>query len=75
MSDKPDIIYTKVDEAIEAGGSSISDFASASGELGYFQKQFHVYDREGASCDTCGTAIKRIVQSGRSTFFCGTCQR
>lgn len=62
-------------EAIEAGGSSISDFASASGELGYFQKHFHVYDREGAPCDACGTAIKRIVQSGRSTFYCGTCQR
>lgn len=62
-------------EAIAAGGSSISDFASASGELGYFQKQFHVYDREGAPCDTCGAEIKRIVQSGRSTFFCGTCQR
>ncbi len=62
-------------EAIAAGGSSISDFASASGELGYFQKHFHVYDREGASCDTCGAEIKRIVQSGRSSFFCGTCQR
>lgn len=62
-------------EAIAAGGSSISDFASASGELGYFQKQFHVYDREGKPCDTCGSAIQRIVQSGRSTFFCSTCQR
>ncbi len=62
-------------EAIEAGGSSISDFASASGELGYFQKHFHVYGREGAPCDTCGKAIKRIVQSGRSSFYCGQCQR
>jgi len=62
-------------EAIQAGGSSISDFASASGELGYFQKHFHVYDREGAPCDTCGAEIRRIVQSGRSSFFCGTCQR
>lgn len=62
-------------EAIAAGGSSISDFASASGELGYFQKHFSVYDREGTPCETCGNAIKRIVQSGRSTFFCGTCQR
>lgn len=62
-------------EAIAAGGSSISDFASASGELGYFQKQFHVYDREGAPCSTCGSVIQRIVQSGRSTFFCSTCQR
>ena len=62
-------------EAIAAGGSSISDFASASGELGYFQKQFDVYDREGAACNTCGAEVKRIVQSGRSTFFCGVCQR
>lgn len=62
-------------EAIAAGGSSISDFASASGELGYFQKHFSVYDREGAPCDECGKPVKRIVQSGRSSFFCGTCQR
>lgn len=62
-------------EAIDAGGSSISDFASASGELGYFQKHFSVYDREGEACDTCGAAIKRIVQSGRSSFFCSSCQR
>ena len=62
-------------EAIAAGGSSISDFASASGELGYFQKHFSVYDREGAPCDACGSEIKRIVQSGRSSFFCGACQR
>ena len=62
-------------EAIAAGGSSISDFASASGELGYFQKHFSVYDREGAPCDACGSEIKRIVQSGRSTFFCSQCQR
>lgn len=62
-------------EAIAAGGSSISDFASASGELGYFQKHFSVYDREGAPCDACGSEIKRIVQSGRSSFFCSACQR
>ena len=62
-------------EAIAAGGSSISDFASASGELGYFQKAFAVYDREGEPCNVCDTPIKRIVQSGRSTFFCSNCQR
>ena len=62
-------------EAIAAGGSSISDFASASGELGYFQKQFDVYDREGDPCKTCGALIKRMVQSGRSSFYCGQCQR
>ncbi|MEM8616060.1 MAG: bifunctional DNA-formamidopyrimidine glycosylase/DNA-(apurinic or apyrimidinic site) lyase [Pseudomonadota bacterium] len=62
-------------EAIDAGGSSISDFASASGELGYFQKAFAVYDREGEACVTCGAKVKRLVQSGRSTFYCGVCQR
>lgn len=62
-------------EAIEAGGSSISDFASASGELGYFQHRFAVYDREGKPCPACGTAIRRLVQSGRSTFYCPNCQR
>lgn len=62
-------------EAIEAGGSSISDFASASGELGYFQHNFLVYGREGEPCKTCGATVKRIVQSGRSSFFCGVCQR
>ena len=62
-------------EAIEAGGSSISDFASASGELGYFQHRFAVYDREGKACPACGTAIRRLVQSGRSTFYCPSCQR
>lgn len=62
-------------EAIAAGGSSISDFASASGELGYFQKHFSVYDREGEPCETCNKPIKRLVQSGRSTFYCSNCQR
>ena len=62
-------------EAIEAGGSSISDFASASGELGYFQHRFAVYDREGQPCPACGITIKRLVQSGRSTFYCPSCQR
>jgi len=62
-------------EAIEAGGSSISDFASASGELGYFQHRFAVYDREGEPCRACGTPIRRLVQSGRSTFYCPSCQR
>ena len=62
-------------EAIEAGGSSISDFASASGDLGYFQHGFAVYDRTGEPCKTCDGQIKRIVQSGRSSFFCGGCQR
>jgi len=63
-------------EAIEAGGSSLRDFHGAGGELGYFQHRFHVYDREGDTCSTptCNTAIERIVQGGRSTFFCPRCQ-
>ena len=62
-------------EAIAAGGSSISDFKAASGELGYFQHSFAVYDREGEPCRHCGAPIRRIVQSGRSSFYCGACQR
>lgn len=61
--------------AIDAGGSSISDFAATDGALGYFQHSFDVYDREGAPCKTCSTPIKRITQSGRSSFYCTTCQR
>lgn len=60
--------------AIDAGGSSISDFANASGDLGYFQHQFNVYDRENQPCNRCSNPIKRIVQSGRSSFFCSRCQ-
>ena len=62
-------------DAIEAGGSSLKDFANASGELGYFQHHFAVYGREGEPCGQCGATIERIVQSGRSTFFCRRCQR
>jgi formamidopyrimidine-DNA glycosylase len=64
-------------EALEAGGSSLRDHRQADGSLGYFQHRFRVYDREGEACPTpgCGGSIKRVVQSGRSTFFCGLCQR
>jgi formamidopyrimidine-DNA glycosylase len=61
--------------AIEAGGSSLRDYVQASGELGYFQHEWAAYGREGEACRGCGAAIKRVVQSGRSTFYCGTCQR
>ncbi|MBS0296501.1 MAG: bifunctional DNA-formamidopyrimidine glycosylase/DNA-(apurinic or apyrimidinic site) lyase [Proteobacteria bacterium] len=59
-------------EAIEAGGSTLRDFAGADGELGYFQHRFQAYDREGEPClyPGCGGAIERIVQGGRSTFWC-----
>ena len=62
-------------EAIAAGGSSISDFTATDGALGYFQHRFDVYDREGEPCKHCGSIVKRIVQSGRSTFYCPACQR
>ena len=64
-------------EAIEAGGSSLRDYRRADGELGYFQHTFRVYDREGAPCPTAGCTgtVARIVQSGRSSFFCPVCQR
>ncbi len=64
-------------EAIEAGGSTLRDYAAADGALGYFQHRFQVYGREGEACvrPGCGGTIARVVQSGRSTFFCPTCQR
>jgi formamidopyrimidine-DNA glycosylase len=63
-------------EAVEAGGSTLRDYAGAGGELGYFQHRFRVYDREGEACPTpgCKGTIERIVQAGRSTFFCPVCQ-
>jgi formamidopyrimidine-DNA glycosylase len=60
--------------AIEAGGSSLRDFARPDGELGYFSKQWRVYGREGEAC-LCGAPIRRRSDSGRSTFFCPRCQR
>ncbi len=64
-------------DAIAAGGSSLRDHRQASGELGYFQHSFRVYGREGQPClrDGCGGTVERIVQSGRSTFFCPVCQK
>ncbi|MBR9865409.1 MAG: bifunctional DNA-formamidopyrimidine glycosylase/DNA-(apurinic or apyrimidinic site) lyase [Rhodobacteraceae bacterium] len=64
-------------EAIESGGSSLKDYRQADGELGYFQHSFAVYGREGEPCrkPDCAGSIKRVVQSGRSSFFCNTCQR
>ncbi|MCC6918272.1 MAG: bifunctional DNA-formamidopyrimidine glycosylase/DNA-(apurinic or apyrimidinic site) lyase [Alphaproteobacteria bacterium] len=63
-------------DAIAAGGSTLRDHQQPSGELGYFQHSFRVYDREGAPCPTrgCKGTIRRIVQSGRSTFYCPVCQ-
>ena len=67
-------IHDVLAEAIEAGGSTLRDFVRPDGELGYFSKRFAVYDREGQPC-ACGGTVKRIVQGGRSTFFCSKCQR
>ncbi|WP_306117381.1 MULTISPECIES: bifunctional DNA-formamidopyrimidine glycosylase/DNA-(apurinic or apyrimidinic site) lyase [unclassified Roseitalea] len=64
-------------EAIEAGGSSLRDYVRADGTLGYFQHSFAVYGRQGEACarPQCAAPIRRIVQSGRSTFYCPSCQR
>lgn len=64
-------------EAIEVGGSTLRDFRNAEGGSGYFQHRFAVYDREGEPCPTplCTGTVERIVQSGRSTFFCPVCQK
>jgi formamidopyrimidine-DNA glycosylase len=61
-------------DAIEAGGSSLRDYRRADGELGYFQHSFAVYGREGEACPRCGGTVARVVQSGRSSFFCPICQ-
>lgn len=70
------IIRAVLEEAIEAGGSSLRDYRQADGELGYFQHHFAVYGREGEPCPTpgCHGTIQRIVQSGRSSFYCPHCQ-
>jgi DNA-(apurinic or apyrimidinic site) lyase (EC 4.2.99.18)/Formamidopyrimidine-DNA glycosylase (EC 3.2.2.23) len=61
--------------AIAAGGSSLRDYVSTSGELGYFQLQTQVYDRAGLACKRCGSLIRRIVQGQRASFYCAHCQR
>ena len=73
----PRPIRSVIADAIEAGGSSLRDYVQTDGSLGYFQHSFSVYDREGEPCRKpgCGGTIARIVQSGRSTFYCPACQR
>jgi formamidopyrimidine-DNA glycosylase len=70
-------IRSVLTEAIEAGGSSLRDYVQADGELGYFQHRWAVYGHEGEPCPgcDCGGGVRRIVQSGRSTFFCAKRQR
>lgn len=71
------VIRQVLNDAIDAGGSSLKDFRQADGELGYFQHSFDVYDREGQACHKtdCSGTISRITQSGRSSFYCPQCQR
>ncbi len=66
-----------LEEAVRSGGSSLRDHRQTDGTLGYFQHQFRVYDREGEDCPTqsCPGTIRRIIQSGRSTFYCPKCQK
>jgi formamidopyrimidine-DNA glycosylase len=70
-------IHAVLNEAIRAGGSSLRDHRQTSGELGYFQHSFKVYDREGEPCATpgCGGVVRRFTQNGRSTFWCPKCQK
>jgi formamidopyrimidine-DNA glycosylase len=70
-------IRAVLDEAIEAGGSSLRNYVQANGELGYFQHRWAVYGHEGEPCPgcTCAEGVRRITQSGRSTFFCARRQR
>jgi formamidopyrimidine-DNA glycosylase len=70
-------IHGVLNQAIKAGGSSLRDHRQTSGELGYFQHSFQVYDREGEKCQTagCGGIVKRFTQNGRSTFWCPKCQK
>lgn len=72
-----DAVREVIADAIAAGGSTLRDHIQTDGSLGYFQHRFSVYDREGKPCarEGCAGTIKRIVQSGRSTFYCPTCQR
>ena len=73
----PDAIRNVLSAAINAGGSSLSDHRLTDGSLGYFQHQFLVYDQEGTDCpkQDCTGVVRRIVQNGRSTFYCPRCQR
>lgn len=70
-------IHDVLNQAIKAGGSSLRDHRQTSGELGYFQHSFQVYDREGEKCQTagCSGTVRRFTQLGRSTFWCPKCQR
>lgn len=77
LIDLTEKIREVIADAIAAGGSSLRDHIQTDGTLGYFQHSFSVYDREGHACPTpgCGGTVERIVQAGRSTFYCAACQK
>jgi len=66
-------VRATLEAALAAGGSTLRDFVQSDGSPGYFQQQYHVYDRAGEACRTCGRPIQRVVQGQRSTFFCPRC--
>lgn len=70
-------IRAVIADAIAAGGSSLRDHIQTDGSLGYFQHSFSVYDREGEACRTpgCNGTVARVVQAGRSSFYCASCQK
>lgn len=68
-------VHAVLERAIAEGGTTLNDFADGSGNAGYFQVSLEVYGREGERCRRCGGSVRRIVQSGRSTFYCPGCQR
>ena len=68
-------VNSTIKDAINSGGSTLRNFSHADGTMGYFQHKFQVYDKEGKPCVRCSSPIKRLIQSGRSTFYCRYCQR
>jgi formamidopyrimidine-DNA glycosylase len=70
-----DAIVTSLSEGIANRGTSFSDYVDADGQQGTNQQALFVYGREGEPCRRCGAAVRRVVQAGRSTFFCPRCQR
>jgi formamidopyrimidine-DNA glycosylase len=70
-----DAVVAVLEQAITAGGTTLADFADGLGESGYFQVALSAYGREGEPCPACGRPIRRLVQSGRSTYYCPGCQR
>ena len=68
-------ILGALNDSLAAGGSSFNDYVDAIGNEGQFMMEVAVFQREGEPCPRCGAAVKRIVQSGRSTFYCATCQK